>query len=346
MPFDYKKALCALPGKIVITDEDSPFEWVGSNNASTCIIILIHGTNWLDKNVAVCGHLSEAESPSSLHHMLSLSGIINILSVYLVSGETKKEDNVSQILLTILRDKKVENLQLSLGEKMTEAAINVKTGEITYQAAMVLENTGDESFINDPHNYLMSYTEQGIHNIKFSNKQKDSLYGGVSLYREKPMLTLGVDGRNPNNTVRIQSLLENAEPPIPRELKLSATITNDQFVIMFAMAMGINSLDLVERMQNAAQVLISEKISDNEKIADNTTQEKDEDFTKALLYFAQRDHFEVYQQFANASDSALRHPPTPPKPLYAADSGRMFAVKRATASDWNILNEISERLEY
>lgn len=40
--FEKTKALCALQGTMVITDETSPFKWVGSNDAETCIIILVH----------------------------------------------------------------------------------------------------------------------------------------------------------------------------------------------------------------------------------------------------------------------------------------------------------------
>jgi hypothetical protein len=92
--FNWKKDLYALQGKIAITDESSYFEWVGSNGAGPCSIMLVHGINKSGQKVAVCGHLSAEKSPYSLDLMLRIAGINVILSAHLVIGYTRKEEEL------------------------------------------------------------------------------------------------------------------------------------------------------------------------------------------------------------------------------------------------------------
>jgi len=56
--------------------------------------------------------------------------------------------------------------------------------------------------------------------------------------------------------------------------------------------------------------------------------------------------FEDYRVFSNAPGSPLRRSPTPlPKPSYDAASSRMYVVKTAVPSEWELLNEMSKRLK-
>lgn len=130
--FDWKKSLCAFQGKFVITNESSPFEWVGSDSALPCIIILVHGQNDDGKKVAVCGHLSEAESPYSFNVMLYKAEIKDILSIYLVSGDSDESAEFSQTLLSIIIENWNNKIIKFLGHGITQIALNVKSGKITH----------------------------------------------------------------------------------------------------------------------------------------------------------------------------------------------------------------------
>ncbi len=197
--FNWKKALFALQGKIAVTDESSHFEWIGSNGAGPCIIMLVHGVNESGQKVAVCGHLSAAESPYSLNLMLGIAGIKDILSAYLVSGYTTKEDAASQLLLDILKKRGVENPTLSLGQGVTEIAINVRTGKVSYEVTFTPQNAGEEDL-----SCLKFYALQAEFNILSSPTYQIM----------RPMLQLSVDGRNSEHVSRIISLVETAKPPV------------------------------------------------------------------------------------------------------------------------------------
>src|SRR3989344_5534826 len=99
MPFDRKKALCALQGSMVITDENSKFEWVGSQGASLGVIILIQALNALGRKVAACGHLIKGYSPYSIQQMMDKMEAKEVLTVHLVSGYVAEEKDPCPTLL-------------------------------------------------------------------------------------------------------------------------------------------------------------------------------------------------------------------------------------------------------
>lgn len=197
--YNWKQALLALPGKMVITDEFSHFEWVGSYAADFCIIILIHGLNNAGQKVAVCGHLSAAESPYSINDMLRLSGVQDILSAHLISSTTQEEEQVPQLLLDTLKQRGVENLNISLGKGISDIAINVKTGEVLYDPLFTLQNAGEKD---------------SSWQIAYALKAQINILMNPYYQTKRQHLKLSVDGRNAEHAARIQSLLETAQPSI------------------------------------------------------------------------------------------------------------------------------------
>ncbi|TAL64076.1 MAG: hypothetical protein EPN84_04155 [Legionella sp.] len=187
--FDREKALYATEGRLVVTDQLSPFEWVGSQCANRGIIIVIYGTNEDGRKVAVCGHL-KTESHYSINAMLSIAGITDISSVFLISAIIKEEDALAQPLLELLKEKGVENLTLSLGKGVSQIAINVRTGQVSYEATFLLANAGVKK-LGDYNSWSYFYTEP-----------------------EGPsFLELSMDGRKAEHVSKVSMLLKACQAP-------------------------------------------------------------------------------------------------------------------------------------
>lgn len=190
MRFEKTKALCALQGTMVITDEKSPFEWVGSNDAETCIIILIHGINTSGQKIAACGHLSVSESPLSIRSMLDLMQPCSILSAHLISGKTTRDSDIVGQLLQILAERSISQY-LSLGEKKRQAAMHVASGAINYDVSFSAQNSG----ITDIDRYRQTYFPTAVRNLCIP-------------VNDRPMLKLTIDGRKEEDIRRINFLLQ------------------------------------------------------------------------------------------------------------------------------------------
>lgn len=219
--FNQKKALCAWPGTMVVTDGSSHFEWVGSLEAENSIIIFIHGLDKKRKKVAICGHLPTEYSPYSINQMLVTAQIKDILSVHLFSGCIQEEEPITQQLLRILRDQGVKNPYLSLGNKVTKAAINVKTGKISYEV-FTPQNAGQETFL-EPLLYLMSDMMFTIIQANLASLSLDLTFPNRQLN-----LRLSADGRGAEQVLKIRGL----QPPVSVALnKLLISIIFAEFRI-------------------------------------------------------------------------------------------------------------------
>jgi hypothetical protein len=200
--FDPRKALFALQGRMVITDDASPFEWVGSNGAGSCVIILIHAIDDRGNRVAACGHLSATDSPHSILLMLNLMDAKTILTVHLVSGQSTEEDEISKGLFSILDEieLKQENRHLSLGKvwgnNSAQAALNVQTGEVIYDNfSLKIQNAGE----NGPDSLL-------IFSMSVMTTAIISANTNIPNY-----LILSIDGRKESDVKRIEELLKAVE---------------------------------------------------------------------------------------------------------------------------------------
>jgi len=185
--FDMKKTLCALQNRVVITSESSPFKWVGSYGAGPCILILIQGKNNLGEKIAVCAHYSAGNVEENLDIIFKLSGIKKPTSVYLVSGQSSEQNPAPQALLNFFIYHYGVQPECSLGKGVSDAALNVETGEITYKPSFSFENAGerpDEIQLTDE---ILSEMESTP---------------SCSL-----LLKLSIDGRNKKDVEHIQNLL-------------------------------------------------------------------------------------------------------------------------------------------
>ncbi len=176
--FEWQKSLWALQGYFVITNENSPFEWVGSVGAYPCIINLIHATDDSGKKVAACTHLSR-EEPDSVKKILESMNAKNILSVAFFSGCTTSSDPYVQALFKAYEEMGVQkkSISFSLGQHATQAALNVKSGETTLHPIFFPENAG----------------RTDIFECDGLNK-----YPGLIL-----------DGTNPSDVIKIETLARN-----------------------------------------------------------------------------------------------------------------------------------------
>ena len=217
--FHYQQALEALQGKIVITDEDSPFKWVGSSDAGSCIIIMLHAIDDRDKKIALCGHLSPMESPStSLDAMFIYSEIKTIKAVYLISADTKETNPTVQELLTNLAKRGVLQPQLLLGHGVSKAAIHVETGDIEYNPLFTYQNSGH---INTQ-NFL-------IKTLLLGSSYRNLVINHTA---QRQALELSIDGRNSEDIARMQALLEKDTPALAAKMVLGTVEkrTDDEII--------------------------------------------------------------------------------------------------------------------
>jgi hypothetical protein len=179
--FAWEKALCAPQGFFVVTDETTPFEWVGSYGAYPCIIMLIHAAHSSRKKVAACAHLSAMQSPLSVEKILLRKAINTVLSVHLVSGFTALHDQQMQDLRRLLQQQGVNTKRISY-QNVTQAALNVKTGEITYDPVFTVQNTGKR-----PH-----------------------------IFSDDPLVQLTIDARNPAHAEKLRRDIATASQEIEK----------------------------------------------------------------------------------------------------------------------------------
>lgn len=242
--FDQKKALYALQGKFVITDENQHFEWVGSDSAGPCIIILIHG---IDKNgvkVATCGHLSAAETPYSVNHMLYHSKIDKITSAYLISGETQENDDTVQLLLRIFAERGFHDVQLNLGNHIKQGAINVKTGDMTNDVAFRMENAGELDTT-----CMLFYALD--------------LQMSWLTHQERPVLNLSLDARKSEDANKVKQMLLGAS--LFDEEVISASQEDIHWEPFFSISLLLMSLDILPIDWNLLTFLMTVmNVNDNE----------------------------------------------------------------------------------
>lgn len=142
--FEWQKSIYASQGHLVITDQHSPFEWVGSVGAYPCVINLIHAVNSSGEKIAACAHLSR-QSSNTIRQMLKLINAQNILSVSLFSGFTSLSDPYVKDLFNAYEKEGISRKHISFKQGETQAALNVNTGKIILDPVFSVQNSGKNS---------------------------------------------------------------------------------------------------------------------------------------------------------------------------------------------------------
>lgn len=127
--YSWQNALCAFQGGYVVTDTQSPFRWVGTVNATVCIIHLLHGITRNGGAVAACIH-GDVISQQAMQQVVSSMRCAELTSVNLISACTPETDERAVEAVNFYRAQGCSIIRTSFGKAIQDAAIDVQTGDV------------------------------------------------------------------------------------------------------------------------------------------------------------------------------------------------------------------------